>query len=368
MTVSASQVPRLLEIASKIEADIRGRGLRPGDAYSNTEEVSRLLGISKSTANRAMQLLAKRGLVHRRQRLGVVVGDAIAQTNPLPICRLHILAHQNYLKTEGVLGDGVLIGMQSALPGIDVQVNYMSHAEDSDNAARMISASLRSPHREGFVLVRAPLAIQRLIESLELPAVVFGTLYPSVHRLPWIDFDHRQTARLLVEHTLAGGHRNILYLGRDRVFPGDYPFLDSMIASLNEAGLPLSALTVRQMPADRELIRAEVGAWLADKTATSNNGGAGIIARTEPLADGAAAAVEAMGLKIGEDVALTASAVYRVGNEKPLAYPHICPAIDPREIGERVGRLLVNHASDQTGRPDHEIIPVYLDHPKSERN
>lgn len=354
-----------MQVAARIEEDIRRRQLRPGDAYLNTEEVARMLGIGKSTANRAMQLLAKRNLVHRRQRLGVVVGDGIAQPSQPSLRCVHLLVHQNYLKTEGLMADGTLIGLQSALPGVDVQVNFLPAGDDTDSVNRVVSAALRSPHPEGFVLIRTPLAVQRLIQSIGLPAVVHGSLYPSVHDLAWVDFDHQQAARLLVEHLLKRGHRRVIYLGRDRVFPGDYAFQDGMIETLGEAGLTVSALTIRHLPADEELIKAEVRELLARKHEVSASvpdrvSRPGIIAQTEPLAEGVVAAIQSLGMTVGRDAALTAAMVYRLGNERPPCYPHIRSAVDPCEIGEHLGRLLANQAIGQPSAFDHELIPVVL--------
>ena len=267
VTLPGPEIPRVMQIASRIENDIRSRQLRPGDPYLNTEEVSRLFSINKSTVNRAMQLLAKRHLVLRRQRRGVVIADGIVQATQIPLRRIHLLVHQNYLKTEGTMSDGVLIGLQTALPGIDVGVNFLSPGDDADKVNDVIAGALRSPDPEGFILVRASLAVQRLIQSVGLPAVVYGSLYPSVHNLSWIDFDQRQSSRLLVKRILEQGHRRVLYLGRDRVFPGDYLFQDSMIETLAEAGLPMSALTIRHLPADHELIKTEVCALLGRDSA-----------------------------------------------------------------------------------------------------
>ena len=74
-------IPRIVQIAARVEQDIRGRKLKPGDSYLNTEEVARMLGVSKATANRAMQLLAKRHVLRRGQRKGVTIAEGIASMN-----------------------------------------------------------------------------------------------------------------------------------------------------------------------------------------------------------------------------------------------------------------------------------------------
>jgi DNA-binding transcriptional MocR family regulator len=105
-------IPRIVQLATRVEQDIRSRELRPGDPYINTEEVARMLGVTKLLANRAMQLLAKRRVLHRRQRKQVVIAEGILSMKRPPVRCVHFLVQKDYLKTEGLLVDGVLVGMQ----------------------------------------------------------------------------------------------------------------------------------------------------------------------------------------------------------------------------------------------------------------
>ena len=60
--------PRVLRLADRIQEDIRQRALGPGDPYLTTIETARMLGVNNSVAGRALQLLAKRRVIERRQR------------------------------------------------------------------------------------------------------------------------------------------------------------------------------------------------------------------------------------------------------------------------------------------------------------
>ena len=353
MPINLPHPPKILQIAARIEDDIRGRNLQPGDAYLATSEVARMLGVSTSMANRAMQLLSQRHLLLRRQRSGAVIAQGIVQSERPPLRCIHFLVHRNYLQTEGLLADGVIIGMQTELSGTDVLLNYLAADGSEENIHRLIAAALRSPEPEGFVLVRSSLAVQRLIRTCGLPAVVFGSLYPSVHGLPWLDCDHRQNGRLLTEYLLQRNCSRVLCLSRSVLFPGDYPFLDGVSETLAKAGKSADSLLVRNLPDDHEEIVATTTEILSQ-----GNRGLGIIARTERLAEGAVAAVEATG-NVGE-IPIAVSQVYRAGTEKPVPFPHIRNVMEPRQIGVRLGRMLVQLAKNQPVQPDHEIIPVEL--------
>jgi GntR family transcriptional regulator, arabinose operon transcriptional repressor len=350
-----TQTPRIVQLAARIERDICDRHLQPGDAYLNTSEAARMLGVSSVMANRAMQLLAKRRILSRRQGAGAVVAEGILQTKRPPLRCVHFLVHQNYLKTEGLLGDGVLIAMQSELPGVDVRLNFLPNDNGAEDIARLIGEVIRSPEPEGFVLVRASLYVQRQVHASGLPAVIFGTPYPSVHGMAWIDSDQHQAGQLLAQHVLDRGSRRVLYLSRDRMLPGDQLFEDGLCETLSEANVPLSGLTTLYLPTDHETIRTVVGNRLKMDGAP-----VGIIARSEPLAEGAAAAAADLKLAVGRDLFIVLSNAYRAGNEKPVAFPHIRNAYSPQQVGAHLGRILALQASNRSVQPNHEIIPVEL--------
>ena len=359
MQTVQSNVPRIIDLAGRIEDDIRARGLRPGDAYFPTAEVAQMLGVGTVAANRALQLLAKRRLLSRRQGRGAVVAEGIMTEQKSSLGAVHFLVHQEYLRKEGLLADGVIVGLQGILPGLDVQMNFLRAGAEAEVVERVIAAALRSGGPEGFVLVRAPLAVQRAVQASGLPAVVYGTLYPSVQGLPWIDRDHRRAARLLVEYFLARGHERILYLARERMLPGDHPFEDALAERLGEAGLPSGALMARRLPPDQNAVEAEVRVLLEGTEGVYP----AILGQTELLAEGAGAAVESLGLTVGNEVAVAVSTVYRARGRGPVRYPYIRNNVSPEEIGDHLGRMLLRQLRGQHWKPDHEIVPVSLVEP-----
>ena len=79
MSETTQHTPRIMQHAAQIEADIRSRGLQPGDGYYSTSEIARMLGVSSGVANRAMQLLVQRRLLSQRQRRGAVIAEGIME-------------------------------------------------------------------------------------------------------------------------------------------------------------------------------------------------------------------------------------------------------------------------------------------------
>src|SRR6478672_7370917 len=101
-------IPRIIQLADRIAEDIKQRKLKPGDPYQGTTETAEMLGVSTTAANRAMQVLVKRRLIERRQRKGTFVAIPSSTMPRSPLRRVHLVVHENYLRTEGLLSDGII--------------------------------------------------------------------------------------------------------------------------------------------------------------------------------------------------------------------------------------------------------------------
>jgi DNA-binding LacI/PurR family transcriptional regulator len=309
-----------------------------------------------------LRLLVKRGRLERKQRKGTFVKEPELNSAGPVLRRVHLLVHRNYLKTEGLLADGMVVGIQGELGSAELQFNFMPGSGDEDYVQSLLEEASRSHHKEGFVLVRSSLAVQRLVAQSGLPAVVAGMLYASVPAMPWIDSDNRAAGRLLGERVLRAGHRSVLVLVRDRVLAGDYPFIDGVRDALSQAGAAAEAMIMRHLPVDPEMIREEVRRVLLQIEPLP-----GIVARSEPLADGAAEAVEAMGLEVGSDVTIALSDWYRRHGSTFPRYPFVRDTITAEDRGRRIARLLARQAVGRGTAAEHEIIPVTFEEPRAPR-
>lgn len=356
MAVAAA--PRIVTVAEQIVADIRRRNLAPGDPYLNTAETARMLRISGSTVNRALQLLAQRGMIRRRQRQGTLIAG---RESPLSLRRVHIVLREDHLRTEGLWADGVLFGLQSALPGVDVQFNFRPQTDDAAYVKGLVDDVLRARQSAGFVLIRSSVAAQRLVAASGLPAVVSGTLQPSVVGLPSVERDQRQIGVLLAEHLLGQGCRRFLVLLRDRMTAGDHAMLDGAQATLAAAGVKLADLTIRCLPTDEEAIVAEVQSRLAEVRER-----VGCVCRSEPLARGVTAAARA--LKLGpRKRPLISVADTPYGGDSAPEFACIETVVSPHDYGAELGRTLAAAASGVRPDPYRKIIPVRLRLPQSRR-
>jgi len=338
--------PKIVQLAERIAADIRRRRLQPGDSYLNTAGTAKMLGVSTTSANSAMQLLVQRNILERRQRKGTVIAEPKAPGRAAGLRRVNLLVHQRFLHTEGLLADGMLIGIQSALPEADLQLNFMPPGEELPFVRRRIAEALAAPEPEGFVLIRASVEVQRALAECGLPAVLSGIPFPSVNGLSWIDRDQPAMGRVLVEHLLSQGARWLLVLMRERMLQGDHQLFDGVCAALASAGLPADAVTLRCVPDDPGYVAAEVETALATR-----RGKGGILCRNTPLADQAAAVAPR-----------TPVVVCDVYGPK-TSYPFPRPQVTQHERGAWIGRTLNNLARGQKAPPDHLLIPVQMETP-----
>jgi len=187
--------------------------------------------------------------------------------------------------------------------------------------------------------------------------VVHGSLHWSVPQMPWIDRDHRRGGALMTSHLISAGFRRIAVLMRDRMLRGDHDLFDGVRETAAVAGLDLTSLALRCLPADTNAVAASVAELLNQSPGKP----LGLVCRSEPLALGVEAAAHERGLVIGKDIGITLSDVYRKGSDSPPRWPHLKPALTPEQIGQHIGRMLSQQALGKPVEPDREIIPVYLE-------
>ncbi|HPP53956.1 MAG TPA: GntR family transcriptional regulator [Thermoguttaceae bacterium] len=355
------QIARILDLANRLEADIQSRRLRPGDPYLGTEQTARLLGVSSALANRALQLLVKRGILHRRQRRGTFIAKLPDQVRSAPLGRVHVLVHRDYMVSEGVLVDGVVVGMEGELTGAQMVFNFISTEGSQEIVHRLVAEALQSPEPEGFVLVRCPLGVQRLIQSSGLPAVIHGHPYPSVRGIPSLDWDQRETAELLVRYFLHKGCTRLVVLFRQQVLPGDHIVLDHIHRVLIEAGFGLGDLVVRCLPHEEPCV-AEETVRLVEM---GGDRPTGFFCRSEPLANGVAAGLARLGPDAPQ-VLIGVGSIYRKPGQQQPPYVHTRPILSPIEIGHRIGRLLAMQAQGQRPEPLYETLHMELVEPGPE--
>jgi len=243
-------------LAKRIEDDIRDRGLQPGDVYFSTAETARMLQTGTAMANRALQLLEQRQILIRSQRRGALVASPTVMP-PLSHCRVNVIMEMYNSQDPRHVTNGLLPGIQKALPDCNLKQLFLPITDKPEHVRQIIDEILLSPQRQGVVLIRPSLTTQQQVTDSGLPAVIYGTPYPSMTPIPWVDADWEQAAYLMANQMLRRGCRCFAILLKQQVLREDNLLLQAFERCLVQAKHPVN-LTVRCLPAETEVIHYEI--------------------------------------------------------------------------------------------------------------
>ena len=363
-TKVAAQCATIADLASQIEADIRTRGLAPGDPYQGTTETARMLKVGSIPVNQAMQLLVKRNVLERRQRLGTFISRSFDPSqNGAGLKKVHVLMYDHHLVDEGIFGSGLLMGLQGALPGTHIQFDFMppNVQEESRYLRDIVDEALRTRSADGFVLFNSTVEMQRIFSESGLPTVVAGHLYASINGLSFVDRDQKHVGRLLAEYLVGRGHKRILMITRQRpgMGPGEYLAADAVGEVAAAAGLSANALMIRSLPHDPAAIRCEVQRLLE----ANRDDLPGILLRPWQMVDAVYEGIESIGLQPQRDVAVAVADYYQPLSSKPH-FPVIRSTLTLDEYGAQLARILQVRSLGESLDSAGTMIPVRLEVPR----
>lgn len=352
MSETRTNKPKIVDLVEQLIEDIRKRNLQPGDRYLTTIAASKMLGVGSGAANRALQMLERRQIISRQQRRGAYI-ESLPREDSLLLRRVHFLVHKNYLNSEGVGNDFVLLGMQEQLPGVEVQINFLPKEDAVGFVQDLIDQSLVAKAKDGFILVRAPHEVHQLISDSGVPAIVYGGLYPGIPHLNRVDRDMTSIGELSAKHLLSRGHSRLAWLSRQQVMPGDHETFDAIQSVFASEGLPVDSLIYRALPASAAIAEEEI-----ERLLDSENPPTGFICRSQRTADAVAVVLKRRNLILhdGHDVVLCD--YYLLSGHRPqYVFPR--PIHNSEVQGKFMARNLVALARGEAVQ--NEIIPVELD-------
>jgi DNA-binding LacI/PurR family transcriptional regulator len=218
----------------------------------------------------------------------------------------------------------------------------------------LIGDILRSKETAGIVMTKAPFVAQRAVKDSGLPAVVHGSLYPSIDRMAWVEQDNLAIARLIAEFVARNKLSQVCALTREVMFPGDNVVQQELARLLGEAGRLAGNFQISHLPDDPPAIEDEIKRLIALYPTDLC-----LLCRSDIKADAALALIDRLGLKGRKRPRIVASGVHR----RPAGaspYPYIFPTIRAEEIGAAIGKLLGAQVTDPKSAPGHIIVPVEL--------
>jgi DNA-binding LacI/PurR family transcriptional regulator len=271
--------------------------------------------------------------------------------------RVHLLVAPEFRETAALLARGVSLELQRQWPLIRIELNLLAAPPGVRNVRRLIVEALASMHTDYFVLVHMPLEVQRLVQECKLPAVLYGSPYPSITSLSSIDGDHYQGGRLAASRLIQDGLRTLTVFTREFSVPSDYAMLDGARDEMNDAGLPLSQYAWRSLPSDGNVSR-----HLVHQMLRTDGGPHGFICRSRHQADGAELAISEQKKHERIHAGIVLFDAGDPGASRTNTFPCLQLAERPLEIGRHLARLLVTtKQANKSNR--HELVRFEIREP-----
>lgn len=353
--------PHIKVLAERLMTDIRQRGLSVGDRYLTTDEVSQSLGIGKGAAGKAMRHLAERQILISRQRSGTFVGPGMATHKQSQVRSVCVLLPAGDSSASHWAYQPFIEGIRSAMPHIMVQFAFVPDNDPLPYVQELIDTSRASGQFAGVVSVSCPAEVYRYLAKLNVPAVVYGSLYSANLPLASIDSDNFECGRLLTQYLIDRGHRHMALLMTGG-YAGDNLFYDGISAALSAAGLPHSALVLRLIHNDIEGLRTITGELLQEP-----NRPTAIITRGTYPADAIASVATSLGLSVPDDLEIVFDHSHETTPSIDTAlYPRVEPTLSFVEIAETIGKTLKEMSEGHFSQPRRILMPVELH--QAERN
>jgi DNA-binding LacI/PurR family transcriptional regulator/DNA-binding transcriptional regulator YhcF (GntR family) len=356
VTTTFLETTRVQQLADRLEHDIRSRGFDAGDRYLTAVEAGYLLGVSKSTADRAMRILTAKGVLQRQRNRGSYIGASVDMKRPTAarvICGL-MPESARELFNSGLLMQGIC-GQMSHVTQV---FSHLPRRGSVEHAREVLKYATSGGAVAGVVAISCPGEVYAFLADCGLPSVVLGSLHPGEPVLPSVESDHRQSGRLLTRLLIDRGHRRIALMNPTEVRPGENDFFDGVSEVLTEAELPHNALLVRSIPHDPGPFCAAVREVFG-----LPNRPTAFIARYQRHAEMISSVVSELGLAVPEDIQI----VFRgqaEQSEEQSAYPHTQPVRRVEQIGALVGDMLGQLAEGLPLDQQRVVIPVELRGPQ----
>jgi len=291
------RTPLYMQIVEQVEAAVSNGQLAPGTALWPARAIAQHYGISYQTAERALTLLAQRGVVERARR-GTVVSSGVVK----PPVQRHLIA---LIYTWFIPG---------ALPSYSVAEMRMLHAA-AEECTRHLWGSLllhfpdkgasasslqewERHHRFDAALVFGPLHEEGLLwmQRRGYPVVVVDA-EPEAP-VPRVVQANREGTRQAVRELIRLGHRRIGFL-TGHYLPHYAQRFEGYMEALREASIAPDASWVMQHGKPRPTVQDALRRLLEVRPPLT-----AIVAASDILLAFAYPAITEMGVRVPEDVSL----------------------------------------------------------------
>lgn len=353
MTVNASDLSRVHHLAHRLEEDIQRRGCRVGDEYITAEAAGQMLGVSRMTANRAMNVLAKRKVLVRYRSRGTFVGPAASSKPVSGVKTVHFITFVDDASELHLPVGTMLAGLHSAIPQVSLQSHCMPLQGALACVQREVEAARSDPSFGGFVLSLGTRQVQQYLAQSGLPTVVHGSVYAGIS-LPNVESDQDSVGRTMVRLAMGAGHRRMVWVNRELWRRGDEVAFDGMLDEIHSADLEQGEITVRNTPVDPNAVSVAIRGWLDELEPP-----VALLCREPHCAQVLLRAVQQRRLRVPKDIFVVYDDTGTFDLLEPLPNSAVVRCkMSLKEEYAVIGRMLAQMAVGQPPEPQNILLPV----------
>ena len=342
-------------LADRLLSDIRTRNLGVGDRYLSAQKVSRMLGVRKSLASKALRHLAERRILIVRPRSGTFIGEGMAKNGRSIVQTVIVLLPPEDPVNSRWSTQPFITGIRKEFPEVNVQFTFVPNNDPVPYVRELIEDLRSLGHFAGVVSVSCPPEVYRFLAELHVPALVYGSLYSPELPIASVDLDNFESGRLLTQYLINRGHRRLALVMTGGGRPGNNLFLDGIGDTLNTSGLGHGRLLHRFVPNDLETLRVIVRDFLVEQADRPT----AIITRGCVQGHTAALAASELGFTMPDDLEVVFDHVEETTPHIDVTpYPRIEPESSFAEIAAMMGRILKEMSDGIPASPEHVILPV----------
>jgi len=331
MTVSETtkSVPRYQEIKEEIAGRIARAELLPGATLPTRDELATQYQTARATVNRALQELAREGLIVAGS------GRRTFVTSPTTRTVGAITVVWNWPEDQARAGkdylDLLFGGIRQACGEFMLEVNYRS-------SATSFAEALQGSGGQGLLVIRPDysdcLALERLRAAGIAVVAVPGILDDS--QVPSVSADNIQGMQQAIEHLVGLGHRDIAFVSLTATVPDHFERVQAFTYWMGRHDLPI--LPNRLCLAHEMRVDAfprHVQGWLTERARLPT----ALIAGDFLILLAVLRQLNALGVRVPHDVSV-------MSFDDPVAAAHLTPALtvvrqDVTRLGYRAVERLI---------------------------
>lgn len=255
-------IPRYVQVKQWLEKQIGSGRWQPGDTLPSEKELANQLKVSPLTVSRALQWLAREGVVVRKRRYGTIIAAQLPVHLTERENELLILVHGGGARYElDFYVGGLHRGIQSRVNHSTTTLRWLDyHTGD-------IQKQLKHVHSTGILAITPDVIQAEWLEKLYrdgTPVVVLGA-GSDKWQLPFVDSDNYNGARQAVDWLIKAGHRRFIGLFGYPAMLNTQDRWRGFRDALKEAGIvdrDIWTFTVTGMDHFEEPVRDAVGSLL----------------------------------------------------------------------------------------------------------